>query len=807
MIVQFSNMLSLTVELEDAVRRWFTVEQQSRTRLREFLRLDEDDFAAISQLVLASMACARLCGQSLNEFRRSLTGNDETHSLLAWVEEEVEVRQLFAALDEELAVAELTLDDLPPLLEELLAHRAPALRRRIGAFHTPTEVARFVICETHDALVSCGFEQGLLDESTYADLEIEPPPGLSPDTAVIRVLEPAVGSGVFLRELLRHAVSILGRESMTHARMARLLGRICTYEVLPHVALQCRMLLRTTLFELGYDPALADLVSLHTRDFLSAAVERDSTLAGVSVVLGNPPYARASQHRSTVISKWLACYREGLEGERNLQPLADDYIKFMRAIEVLTEDLPIAVVGLVTNHTYVRGKLHAGMRRSLLKSFDRIAVTDLHGNTKVRTSGARDENVFGISQGVAVSVMVRALGQPSQGVFYRELRGRRVDKLACLCAGQLPGAQHVSRPDTAFAPTESLPREYEAFVSLRDLFEFYSVGGKPGDDRTLVGFEEEQLLTQLRSARRGLRSVRDGTTEAARRLSQRPVERPFCPEDVIRYAYRPFDDRVAYYEPEIWTRPLRALYEHVDGRPILLTTRIVKDERFAHVFVTRRFPDVIALSTTSSVNCYAFPQATLKPERLCSAMGLSLKPEEAFAYIYGALHSEAYRTRYIGGLRQDFPRVPVMRDPALVASLVARGMRLLALHLGETTPKSSPPRFVDGGDRRIVYGVPEDASELDASEEGLRLGLNECSYFVAVPKDAWSYRVGAYQVCRKWLLDRRRAGRELSDDDIRCYCEMVAVVQETRALQSDIDELIERFGGFPDAVCSGSTLR
>ena len=49
----------------------------------------------------------------------------------------------------------------------------------------------------------------------------------------------------------------------------------------------------------------------------------------VMVMLGNPPYNVASSNQGKWIKGLVADYKRGL-GERNIQPLSDDYIKFIR---------------------------------------------------------------------------------------------------------------------------------------------------------------------------------------------------------------------------------------------------------------------------------------------------------------------------------------------------------------------------------------------------------------------------------------------------------------------------------------------
>jgi hypothetical protein len=55
--------------------------------------------------------------------------------------------------------------------------------------------------------------------------------------------------------------------------------------------------------------------------------------------------------------------------------------------------------------------------------------------------------------------------------------------------------------------------------------------------------------------------------------------------------------------------------------------------------------------------------------------------------------------------------------------------------------------------------------------------------------------VGGYQVCQKWLKDRK--GRMLSYDDLRHYGFIVAALRETIGVMKEIDEALAAHGGWP----------
>ncbi len=57
-----------------------------------------------------------------------------------------------------------------------------------------------------------------------------------------------------------------------------------------------------------------------------------------------------------------------------------------------------------------------------------------------------------------------------------------------------------------------------------------------------------------------------------------------------------------------------------------------------------------------------------------------------------------------------------------------------------------------------------------------------------MPKEVWKFHIGGYQVCEKWLKDRK--GRRLSYDDIDHYQKIVVALAETIRLMREIDEII-----------------
>lgn len=99
------------------------------------------------------------------------------------------------------------------------------------------------------------------------------------------------------------------------------------------------------------------------------------------VVLGNPPYSVSSSNKGEWIEQLTADYKKNLN-ERNIQPLSDDYIKFIRYGQHFIEKNREGILAYISNNSFIDGIIHRQMRKHLLESFDSIYVLDLHGNAK-----------------------------------------------------------------------------------------------------------------------------------------------------------------------------------------------------------------------------------------------------------------------------------------------------------------------------------------------------------------------------------------------------------------------------------------
>ena len=216
----------------------------------------------------------------------------------------------------------------------------------------------------------------------------------------------------------------------------------------------------------------------------------------------------------------------------------------------------------------------------------------------------------------------------------------------------------------------------------------------------------------------------------------------------------------------------------------------------AHVFPLYLYPDPeeLELSTERLLNLKPDFLRTLS-ERLAlpqtAPLGLpqGVAPEEILAYIYAILYSPTYRERYYDFLKHGFPRIPLPRNIEYFRKLSALGDELIDWHL----LKGTQSQITATGNKELPHHRFEGEGEAVVSQVRYMDGgvwINRTQHFTDVPIDVWNYEVGAYQVCEKWLKDRK--GLALSYDQVRQYRSILVAVAQTLRLMEEIDEIVEK---------------
>jgi len=734
-------------------------------------------------------------------------------------------------------------DPIVHFYETFLREYDPKTREMRGVYYTPEPVVSYIVSSLN-YLLKKQFKKadGLADKS-------------------VTVLDPAGGTLTFLAEATRLAVeefvSNYGEGAVQSFIKEHILTNFYAFELMlaPYAVGHLKMSL--LLEELGYKMQKDDRVKLFLTNALEmeelpetklpgiSALSEESRLAGrvkkeqpILVVLGNPPYSVSSVNKSAFIEQEMEVYKKDVRDEKNIQPLSDDYIKFIRFAHWKIEQTGKGIVGMITNNSYLSGLIHRGMRKSLLEGFDEIYILNLHGSSRageVSPDGSKDENVFDIQQGVAIALFVKSgKSRKTAKVFYHDLYGSRDSKYEYLRCHDVESTRWErlapSKPYYFFAKKDFAgQKKYRSFWSVRDIFVQYSSGVKTHRDHFLVGFTEGEVQQRMRiftgdlpddmvGKTLELKDTRDWKLSTARE-SVRKID---WKQHIRPYAYRPFDTRFICYLTDLIDRGCdrwNLMQNFFEENIALCVPRQLGTARFFHAFVSNKVADMCLVSNGPKETGYLFP-LYIYPKRIGGGLGgftrsspLSflependyvarkpnfsgpflahisnlwkdpVSPEEIFYYIYGILHAPSYRRKYLEFLKIDFPKIPLVKDLSIMKKVAQYGKMLVDLHLLQSEELSAPiARFQGKGDNKV--------QRLRYEATMGRLFINGQQYFVGISKDVWNFRVGSYQVCEKWLKDRK--GRPLTIEEIQTYCKVVTAISRTIEIQKKIDRVFEK---------------
>ena len=574
------------------------------------------------------------------------------------------------------------------------------------------------------------------------------------------------------------------------------------------------------------------------------SVKRDEPLL---VILGNPPYPQDSANpsregrRLTFIGELIEGYMP-VDGQLlgiwdQKKPLQSDYVKFIRWAQWRIDKNGEGVVGYIVNNSFLDGVTFRKMRQSLMKSFNIMYCFNLHGSSRIEEAlpeAERDENVFDIIQGVCILLCVKERDNRTPvKVYYADMRGLREDKYNILSETDVQttawnGLQPAS-PYYLFVPqvTEH-SAEYENGLVVSDIFVESSTGIFTARDKLTIHRTTEKLQETVidfvslseNDAREKYELPRD-TQDWKVHLAQADLRNhPDVEQHIAPIQYRPFDIRWTYYTGQsrgFHCAPRPAAMHHLLTENLALcVNRGIRSPVWQHALVTNKISEKSYISNRSEPTAQVFPlylypnpeELGLETERslnfkpafltgLSEALGLpqvapfnlpeGVSPEEILAYIYAILYSPKYRQRYYEFLKYGFPRIPLPQDIDQFRTLAALGQRLIDCHLLRESRSEVAPtgtrgpavhRFEGEGD-----GVVSQVRYVDG-----RVWINPSQYFTDVPVEVWEYEVGAYQVCEKWLKDRR--GEALSRAALQQYRAILVAVAETRRVMAEIDGVL-----------------
>ena len=411
-------------------------------------------------------------------------------------------------------------------------------------------------------------------------------------------------------------------------------------------------------------------------------------------------------------------------------------------------------------------------------------------------------------------------------VYYADMWGSRDERYSTLSESDLQATAWTelqpASPYYLFVPQETdYSAEYETGWRITDIFQTSSIGIATARDKLTIHRTAEAVretvtdfvslsVDKAREKYGLLEDTQDWKVHLAQEDLRNNPDAELC---INQIRYRPFDTRWTYYTGHsrgFHCRPRPANMPHLLRENLgLCVCRIVTSSVWQHTLVTDQITENGYVSGRVSESGHVFPlylypgseallnstkrELNFKPDFLTAfskSLGLpqtpvsglpeGISPEEILAYIYAVLYSPTYRERYYEFLKYDFPRIPLPLNIDYFRQLASLGQRLIGYHLLQDVSRSgTQPTHRFEGDGDGIVGTPR---YVDGN-----VWINDTQYFTDVPAAVWEYEIGAYQVCEKWLKDRR--GEDLSHAEVRQYRSILVAVTETLRVMAEIDEV------------------
>ncbi|HOK18341.1 MAG TPA: N-6 DNA methylase, partial [Caldisericia bacterium] len=518
--------------------------------------------------------------------------------------------------------------------ETFLSEYDPKEREKRGVYYTPDSVVSFIVKSINIILKE----------------KFNLPDGLGDKR--VTLLDPAGGTLTFLEESIKLAIKEFkekyGSGGLKNFIKEHILENFYAFELMmaPYVIghLRITYLLKEYGYELSNDERIKYYLTntLEMEEIKSdfpfmPSISEESKKAGevkknipILVITGNPPYSGISSNKGKWILEKIRNYYQ-IEGiklkEKNPKWLQDDYVKFIRFAQDKIESNGEGIVGFITNQSYLDNPTFRGMRHSLLNTFDEIYILNLHGNSlkkEVCPDGSKDENVFDIRQGVAISIFVKKRDyQGEKKIYYSDLWGLREEKYKFLEKNDFKTIEFAEiKPKKDFfffVPREEKEEDlYNKFIKITNIFKVYSIGIVTARDDFVIDFDLNKLkarINMFRDKSLSYEFIKENfKLKDTNGWKLEKIRLEFSKlDDVEKYytkiLYRPFDKRFIFYHDFLIEGTRKEVMQHMMKENLgLITVRQTKaGEIWHHCWIADNIIESSYISNKTSEINYLFP--------------------------------------------------------------------------------------------------------------------------------------------------------------------------------------------------------
>jgi predicted helicase len=673
---------------------------------------------------------------------------------------------------------------------------------RLGVVYTPSEIVRFMV-EGTDWLCQRHFGKALVDKN-------------------VEILDPAVGTGTFITELIEHfrgqptklrykyleelhanEVAILPyyvANLNIEATFATINGyeeypNLCFVDTLDNVA-------ALGIFS-GYQHDLFGGVSEVNIERIKRQNEKK-----ISVIIGNPPYNAWQENYNSrnpnrpyrrVDDRIRDTYaKQGTA--KNQNSLYDMYTRFFRwASDRIGGD---GIIAFITNRNYIEKNAFDGFRRIVARDFKEIWLVDLGGDVRAnpKLSGTK-QNVFGIQTGVAISFFIKKRGKGDALIYYarRPEMESRDDKLSFIGGNSLETISFDTvRPDKKGNWINQTDNDWDSLVPVADrksktwtsqsqdraIFRLVSNGLKTQRDewvydidRTTLVAKAKYLVDMYESVRLNRKNtIRDNIKwdRELERYCARGISKRFDDKAIVRAAYRPFSARWLYFDQHFngMTYQQPSMFP-ASGFPNEIIS--FSDTGWRADFCVFAADGPVDLHFGASVDAYQVVSRyrygsdgsradnitdwALELFRAHYEKGMKGKRSITKDAIFKYVYGVLYDPLYREKYGMNLKReFPRVPLYADFWRWADWGESLMTLHVGYEMVEPWPLERVDVPDERSRKAGLALKAMLRADKDAGNIQLDTETQLTGVPLEAWSYRLGNRSAL-EWVLDQYKESK------------------------------------------------
>ncbi|AMK27187.1 DNA methyltransferase [Campylobacter jejuni] len=765
--------------------------------------------------------------------------------------------------------------------ETFLASYDPKLREVRGVYYTPAPVVIFIINAIDEILKQDFNHKKGLSEALDKN---------------ITLLDFATGTGTFLLEAFRKALEPISKNSVNYNPKA-LIDKFCGFEFLiapytiAHLKISqsfkeefnsplnddesLKIALTNTLYfksiskEQNDQNTLFTLIDL-TREFKKAQKIKEEQIL---IITGNPPYSGVSSNKglyedenkisyglepskanlSKEQKKYINLYfqektkqntktfkaiyeKHKLENEKNTKWLLDDYVKFIRFAQSKIDSQESGIFAFISNNGFLDNPTFRGMRYSLMQSFDKIYILNLHGDVNKKEKapdGSKDDNVFDIKQGVSINIFIKQNSKTKNtNIYYHDLYGKRKDKYEFLYENDLNSIKWTlvknNEPFYLFLPQNNdLLEEYNKGISVKDMFMLSGVGICSKRDNIVFHNNKENLMQLLKDLNTKTKDElykiydigedsRDWKLDSAIKAVNKNCDNL---ENFIKKChYRPFDKKWTYYienSKAFMAYPVYDIFEHFlenENIGLNVSRQSKLNGGWQYAFITNSLVDLSLMGGGNTGAGYIFPlylYPTIRSKKFLKKENPNFNeenftskienfkesfrtfidelykekfsPEDILGYIYAVLFHKIYREKYLDFLKIDFPKIPFTKDKNTFKNLSKLGLKLVNLHLlknDELDFNVGEALFKDIKNKNFKI------QKIKYNKDTKELFINESLYFNKVSPEIYEFKIGGYAVLDKYLKSHKE-----EDIDHKHFTLIIQTLDETLKIQDEISKI------------------